>query len=97
MTKMKKYISKTVNQKKKVVNVNAIYRSKRPGAAFNIKDKIKLQHQHNVVYHAQCPNKKCKSEYTGKTKCRIEKRGDQHKGKDKQSNSNTHKKQNTRK
>ena len=74
--KLRKYITKTVNKRKKVVNVNAVYRSKRLGASFNVKDKIKLQHQHNVVYHARCPNKRCKSEYTGETKCRIGKRGD---------------------
>ena len=62
-----------------------MYKAKRMGSNFNIKDKIAFKHQHNVVYHVECPNKKCDSDYTGETKCRIEKRSDQHHGKDKKS------------
>ena len=65
--------------------MNAVYKAKRLGSNFNIKDKISFEHQHNVVYHAKCPNKRCTSHYTGETRCRIGKRGDQHKGKDKKS------------
>ena len=43
------------------------------------------EHLHNVVYHAKCPNKKCKFEYTGETQCRIQKRVIQHNKKDKKS------------
>ena len=55
------------------------------GSRFNIKDKIAFKNRHNVLYHAHCPNKKSKSHYVGQTRCRIEKRGDQHRGKDKKS------------
>ena len=85
LTKLKKYTSNIVNKNKKSVTIRAIYRSKRLGANFNIKDKIKFEHQHNVVYHAECPNKKCESQYTGETRCRMEKRGGEHNGKDKKS------------
>ena len=85
MSKLNKYASKTVNKDKKVITMQTIYRSKRLGSNFNIKDKIPFRHQHNVVYHSKCPNKKCNSQYTGETRCRIEKRSDQHHGKDKQS------------
>ena len=77
VSKMRKYISNTVNKVKKKVSISAIY---------NIKDKIAFKNRHNVLYHAHCPNKKCKSHYIGQTRCRIEKRGDQHRGKDKKSN-----------
>ena len=83
--KLRKYISKVVNKSKNLVSVNTIYKAKRLGASFNIKDKIKFEHQHNVVYHSECPNKKCTSQYTGETRCRIEKRIAQHHGKDKNS------------
>ena len=83
--KMQKYISKAVNKSKNLVSVNTIYKARRLGASFNIKDKIKFEHQHNVVYHSECPNKKCTSQYTGETRCRIEKRIAQHHGKDKNS------------
>ena len=83
--KLRKYISKVVNKNKKVVTITPVYKARRLGSNFNIKDKIKFEHQHNVVYHAKCPNKKCKSQYTGETRCRIEKREGQHKGKDKKS------------
>ena len=74
-----------VNKEKNVVKMNAVYKAKRLGSNFNIKDKISFEHQHNVVYHAKCPNKKCTSHYTGETRCRIGKRGCQHSGKDKKS------------
>ena len=82
---MRKYILKTVNKDKKRISVNSVYKAKRLGSHFNIKDEISFENQHNIIYHAECPNKKCTSSYTGETRCRIGKRGAQHKGKDKQS------------
>ena len=61
------------------------YRAKRLGSNFNIKDRISFENQHNVVYHAKCPNRRCKSHYNGQTKCRIGKRASQHSKEDKQS------------
>ena len=60
------------------------------GSKLNTKDKIKFDHLHNVVYHATCPNHKCTSHYNGQTKCRIAKRAEQHKGKDKKSHISIH-------
>ena len=85
VSKVQKYIANTVNKAKKKVSVNAVYKATRLGSKFNIKDKINFEHQHNVVYHAECPNRKCTSHYTGQTKCRIQKRSSQHHGKDKKS------------
>ena len=67
-----------------------IYTGTKLGSRFNIKDKIKFQHQHNVVYHAVCPNAKCTSHYTGQTKCRIMKRAKEHQGTDKKSHLTIH-------
>ena len=85
ISKVKKYESNTVNKSKKIISVSTIYKATRLGSKFNIKDQIKLEHQHNVVYHTECPNRKCKSHYTGQTKCRVGKRASQHNGKDKKS------------
>ena len=85
ISKVKKYVCNTVNKNKKKVSVNAIYKAKRLGSKFNIKDPIKFEHQHNVVYHTNCPNRKCKSHYGGQTKCRIGKRAAEHCGKDRNS------------
>ena len=57
--KMQRYISKVVNKNKNSVSVNTIYKARRLGASFNIKDKIKFEHQHNVVYHSECPKGAC--------------------------------------
>ena len=69
--KVKKYISNSINKEKKLVSMQATYRARRLGSNFNIKDKISFENQHNVVYHAKCPNRRCKSHYNGQTKCRI--------------------------
>ena len=83
--KMQKYIKNTVNKDHNKVSVNTMYRSKKLSTRFNIKDKTKFEHMHNVVYHVKCPNKKCKSHYGGQTKCRIGKRQGQHRETDKKS------------
>ena len=44
-----------------------------------------MEHVHNIVYYVPCPNKKCKDDYTGETKRRIENRSDEHSKKDKNS------------
>ena len=53
------YVSNTVNKVKMKVSVCAVYKATRLGSSFNIKDKINFEHQHNVVYHAVYPNRKC--------------------------------------
>ena len=73
MAKVQKYVRKATSKSRKKVHLSTTYKSKKLGNSFNIKDKIKFEHTHNVVYHAACPNKKCKSQYTRQIKCRIEK------------------------
>ena len=83
--KVSKYVSNSINKEKKVISMQTTYRAKRLGSNFNIKDRISFENQHNVVYHAKCPNRRCKSHYNGQTKCRIGKRASQHSKEDKQS------------
>ena len=81
LKKMKKRIEKYSKKTK----IHIVYTAKKLGSKFPVKDKTKIKHMHNVVYHVKYPNKKCKSEYTGQTKCRVKKRTIQHNKTDKKS------------
>ena len=85
MSKVRKYVNQANSRSKKNVQVSTTFKSRKLGTCFAVKDKTKFEHIHNVVYHATCPNKKCKSHYTGQTKCRIAKRGHEHRETDKKS------------
>ena len=85
LKKMMKSIDNIGNTTDKKRNIRIVYTAKKLGTKFPVKDKTPKEHLHNVVYHAKCPNKKCKSEYTGQTGCRTQKRVIQHNSKDKKS------------
>ena len=81
MKKMKKDLKKA-NEKMKV---RIVYDAKKLGSKFKVKDKTQPQHQHNIVYHATCANKKCKSNYIGETGRRLLVRTTDHNKRDKKS------------
>ena len=85
MSKFKKDISNSLGKNGNSIKIRVVYRAKRLSSKFTVKDKIDLKHLHNVVYHTKCPNKKCKSEYVGQTKCRVGKRTIEHNRTDKKS------------
>ena len=85
MRKMKRMIHNIGRKPNEERDIRVIYKAKRLGTKFPVKDKTPKEHLHNVVYHAECPNKKCKSRYTGETRCRTQKRVIQHNKKDKKS------------
>ena len=74
MRKMKKDIDNIGKKPNEERKIRIIYKAKKLGTKFPVKDQTPKEHLHNVVYHAKCPNKKCKSSYTGETRCRTEKR-----------------------
>ena len=80
--KVQKYVRKIASNKDRKVKVSSIFKSKKLGSRFNLKDKTKPEHLHNLVYYVPCPNKKCKSSYCGETKRRMEKRTGEHGGTD---------------
>ena len=75
---MKKDISSIMKKGKKDAKARIVYESRKLGSQLRVKDETKLENRHNIVYHARCPNKKCTSEYTGQTRCRLGKRAIQH-------------------
>ena len=79
MRKLGRSIEKSLKGK---VVLRTTYTPYKLGSRFTVKDKTKLVHQHNVTYHINCANKKCKSEYTGQTKRRILVRTMDHNSKD---------------
>ena len=83
MKKMKKTVTDALNNPNNKVQV--IYNTKKLSSNFPVKDKTNPHHQHNVVYHAECPEPNCSSNYTGQTKCRLLKRVIQHNRTDKNS------------
>ena len=75
--KMKKDLTYTLSEStrnEKETKIRIIYRAKRLSSKFIVKDKTKIKHMHNVVYHGKCRTKKCTSHYVGQTKCRVGKR-----------------------
>ena len=82
---MKKNISRILKAGKNETKVKVVFNSKKLGSNFQVKDKTEAKHMHNVVYHATCANKKCTSDYTGQTRCRMERRTIQHNRTDKNS------------
>ena len=80
--KVQKYVRKIASNKDRKVKVSSIFKSKKLGSRFNLKDKTKPEHLHNLVYYVPCPKKKCKSSYCGETKRRMEKRTGEHGGTD---------------
>ena len=56
----------------------------------NIKDQIKKEHQHNLVYIVNCPSQACAQTYIGETARRLTSRLEEHSGKSEQSNVTRH-------
>ena len=49
---------------------------------FQVKDKTKFEHNHDIVYHGICPETDCSENYIGETAWRISERVKDHAGKD---------------
>ena len=79
MQKLQRNIKRNLKGK---VQLRTTYTPCKLGSRFPVKDKTKLEHQHNVSYHINCANKKCKSNYVGETKRRTFTRTMEHNSKD---------------
>ena len=68
------------------VRLNCVYKAKKLGSRFRIKDKQKQEHNHDLVYSATCPDEQCNKIYIGETARRLGERIMDHGGRDKKSN-----------
>ena len=64
------------------IKAQVAYTGKKLSTCFNVKDHSKFEHQHNVVYYADCPNEKCRENYIGESDRRISERIKDHNGRD---------------
>ena len=85
--KFKKDLDKKLGEK---VKLRVTYKSTKLMSKFQIKDKTKIDHLHNVTYKIKCPNIRCESKYGGQTWCRIAKRVLEHNRRDKASHVLSH-------
>ena len=67
----------TQDQKLKI-----IFTGTKLSSNFNIKDKTKIEHEHNLVYKVQCPAENCRETYVGETARRFIERIKDHQGRD---------------
>ena len=76
---MKRRISKLLPPE---IKTQAAYTGKKLSTCFNVKDQSKFEHQHDVVYYADCPNEKCRENYIGESGRRISEIIKDHNGRD---------------
>ena len=62
-------------------NMQLVYTGTEVGTKFNVKDKTKKKHHHNLTYSVKCSKKNCYESYNGQTGRRLIERGNEHSGK----------------
>ena len=62
-----------------------VYKNKKLSSYFNIKDSLKLEHQHDLTYFTKCPEVNCNKTYLEET-ARSQERFLHHAEKDRKSN-----------
>ena len=65
---MKRRISKSLPPE---IKMQVAYTGKKLSTCFNLKDQSKFEHQHDMVYYADCSNEKYRENYVGESGCRI--------------------------
>ena len=64
------------------IKTQVAYAGKKLSTCFNVKNQSKLEHQHDVVYYADCPNEKCSESYIDESGRRISGRIKDHNGRE---------------
>ena len=77
----KKHLDKVLPQN---VDPKSVYTGTKLSLTFQIKDKSKKQHKHDLIYHTKRPE--CDESYVGETGGRLQDRFDEYSGKDSKSN-----------
>ena len=84
------FIVKSMRKRSKTLlpdnaKTDVAFQGKQLSSCFNIKDKTKFPHKHDLVYHAKCAEESCNDDYVSKTARRISKRVLHHSARDKNS------------
>ena len=72
------------------VKTQIVFTGKKLGTCFQIKEKTKIEHENDIVYHGKCPSDNCCRDYVGETARRFKERVIDHTGRDIQSHLNKH-------
>ena len=64
------------------IKTDVAFQGKQLSSCFNIKDKTKFPHKHDLVYHAKCAEKSCNDDYVLETARRISEWVLDHSGRD---------------
>ena len=62
--------------------IEVAFKSTKLSSCFNVKDKIDFEHNHDLIYHAKCPEPTCIDDYVGESARRITERIKDHNGRD---------------
>ena len=62
--------------------IEVAFKSTKLSSCFNVKDKIDFKHNHDLIYHAKCPEPICINDYVGESARRITERIKDHNGRD---------------
>ena len=76
---MKTYASKLLPEHTKL---EITLTGKKRNSCLSIKDKTKLEHEHDLVYYANCTEPSCRDNYVGETSLRITEGMKDHSGRD---------------
>ena len=76
---MKRYVSKLVPEHTKL---EITFTGKKVNTCFSIKDKTSFEHQHDLIYYANCTKPSCRDNYVGESSRRIIERIEDHSGRD---------------
>ena len=60
------------------VKPSVSFKADKLASRFNVKDKINIKHQNNVVYKLECPQERCPHTYIGETARRLDERISEH-------------------
>ena len=75
---IKREINKVLPEDK---NMQLVYTGTKLGTKFNVKDKTKKEHHHDLTYSVKCPMKNCLESYNGETGRKPVERVNEHSGK----------------
>ena len=76
---MNKLVNKLLPNNTKI---EVTFKSTKLSSCFNVKDKIDFEQNHDLIYHAECPEPPCIDNYVGESAHRITERIKDHNGRD---------------